>query len=116
LKTSKEKFLKLGLGIVIMIISGIFITLSTIEINYQQTIIEEQKQIINENRHWAEKIPFWEVTGALSEDIIEGEKNYYDAITKYTTPLQAKNLAILFIIILSIFIVIVVGLISVKLL
>lgn len=115
LKDIKKKTLVLGYTIFIMIISGIFIILSSIQINYQQSILEEQKQIINENRQWAEKITFWEVTGALGEDIIEGEKNYYDALSKYSAALQIQNLAILLIIILSLLIVIMVGVLIVKL-
>ena len=115
MKDTKTKTLLLGFTITIMTISGIFIILGSIQINYQQSIIEEQKQIINENRQWAEKITFWEVTGALGEDIIEGEKNYYEALSKYSAALQAQNVIILLIIILSLIIVITVGVLIVKL-
>ncbi len=111
----EKKFLFLGLGLTIIIISGVFIILSAFQINYQQTIIEEQKQIMDENRQWAEKITFWEVTGGLGEDIIEGEKIYYDALAKYSTAVQVQTLTILFIIMLSIMIITTVGSLIIKL-
>jgi len=111
----ERKSLLLGLGFTIIIISGVFIILSAFQINYQQTIIEEQKQIMDENRHWAEKITFWEVTGGLGEDIIEGEKIYYDALAKYSAAVQVQTLIILFIIMLSIMIITTVGSLIIKL-
>ncbi len=105
----ERKFFFLGLGITVIFISGIFIILSTFQINYQQTVIEEQKHIMDENRQWAEKITFWEVTGGLGEDIIEGEKIYYDALVKYSAALQTQNLAIFLIIMLSIIIITTIG-------
>lgn len=114
MKETKRKTLFLGFGVVIIIISGIFIILSSFEVNYQQVILEEQKQIIDENRQWAEKITFWEVTGGLGEDIIEGEKIYYEALAKYSAALQAQTIAIFFIIVLSIIIILTVGILIVK--
>lgn len=113
-KIDRKLFL-LGLGFTIIIISGVFIILSAFQINYQQTIIEEQKQIMDDNRQWAEKITFWEVTGGLGEDIIEGEKIYYDALAKYSTAVQVQTLTILFIIMLSIMIITTVGSLIIKL-
>jgi len=115
LKETKRKTLFLGFGVVIIIISGIFIILSSFEVNYQQVILEEQKQIIDENRQWAEKITFWEVTGGLGEEIIEGEKMYYEALSNYSAALQAQTIAILFIIMLSIIILVTAGTLVIKL-
>lgn len=109
MKVIKRKIRLLGLGITIIIISGVLIALSSFVVGYQQTIMEKQKQIMDENRHWLEKITFWEVTGGLGENIIEGEKIYYDAQAKYSTALQTQALAILFIIMLSIIIVATIG-------
>lgn len=103
------------LGFLIIVISGIFIILSAIQVNYQQQIMEDQKLIMDENRHWAEKITFWEVTGGLGEDIIEGEKMYYDALASYSAALQAQTIAIFFIIMLSIIIVTTTGRLIIKL-
>ncbi|MFW9820346.1 MAG: hypothetical protein ACFFE5_12115 [Candidatus Thorarchaeota archaeon] len=100
----ERKSIILGLELTLIAISGIFITLSSMQIIIQQSIIEEQKNIIDENRQWAEKITFWEVTGGLGEEIIEGEKLYYEALAKYSSALQAQNLAI-FLIILFILII-----------
>ena len=75
----------------------------------------EQKQIIDENRQWVEKITFWEVTGGLGQNIIEGEKLYYDALTKYSAALQAQILAIFLIILFSITIAIIGGFLYLKL-
>jgi len=115
MKKIESKLPLLGLIFMIVIISGVFIILSVFQINYQQTIIEEQKHIIDENRQWAEKITFWEVTGGLGEDIIEGEKNYYDALAKYSAAVQTQNLAIFIIIMLSITTVIIIGSLIIKL-
>ncbi|MFX0002636.1 MAG: hypothetical protein ACFE9C_15645 [Candidatus Hodarchaeota archaeon] len=104
-----EKKLILGLGLILIVISCCFIVLSALQINYQQMIIDEQKEIMDENRQWAEKITFWEVTGGLGDDIIEGEKIYYDALAKYSAAIQAQNLAIFFIIMLCIVIITTVG-------
>lgn len=71
--------------------------------------MDGQKEIMDENRQQAEKITFWEVTGGLGEDIIEGEKMYYDALDKYSAALQTQTIAILLIIMLSIIIVATVG-------
>lgn len=114
MKEPKRKNLFLGFGVLIIIFSGIFIILSIFQVNYQQTILDKQKQIIDENRHWAEKITFWEVTGGLGEDIIEGEKIYYDALSRYSTALQAQTIAILFIIVLSIIMFLSLGFLIVK--
>ena len=110
----KRKTRHLGLGITIIIISGFLIALSSFVVSYQQIIMEEQKQIMDENRHWVEKITFWEVTGGLGENIIEGEKIYYEALAKYSAALQTQALAILFIIVLSIIIAAVVGFLIIK--
>ncbi|MFW9988734.1 MAG: hypothetical protein ACFFC3_08780 [Candidatus Odinarchaeota archaeon] len=75
----------------------------------------EQKKIIDENRQWVEKVTFWEVTGGLGKNIIEGEKLYYDALAKYSTALQAQILAIFLIIMLSIIIAFIVGFLFLKL-
>jgi hypothetical protein len=99
----------LGISITIIAISGLFITLSSIQIITQQSIIEEQKNIIDENRQWAEKITFWEVTGGLGEEIIEGEKLYYEALEKYSAALQAQSLAIFLIVLLSLIILTTIG-------
>jgi len=115
MKELKSKTIYLGLGFAVIIISGVFIILSSFEVRYQQTIMDEQKQIMDENRLWVEKIPFWEVTGGLSEQIIEGERLYYEALTKYSAALQAQALAILFIIVLSIIIVATIGRLIIKL-
>lgn len=115
MKKIERKLLLFGLVFTIVTISGFFIILSAFQVNYQQTIIEEQKNIMDENRQWAEKITFWEVTGGLGDDIIEGEKNYYDALEKYSAAVQAQNLAIFFIIMLSITIIIIVGSLIIKL-
>ena len=69
---------------------------------------------MDENRHWAEKITFWEVTGGLGEDIIEWEKMYYDAFAKYSAALQAQTIAIFFIIMLSVIIVAIAGSLIIK--
>ncbi|MDX1797511.1 MAG: hypothetical protein R3255_02570 [Candidatus Lokiarchaeia archaeon] len=112
--TLRRKSILLGISITIITISGIFTILSSFQIITQQSIIEEQKTIIDENRHWAEKITFWEVTGGLGEDIIEGEKLYYEALAKYSAAVQAQNLAIFAIIIFSIIILITIGSLIIK--
>ncbi len=114
MRKNKSKLFVLGLGFMIIVISGILIIFSASQINYQQTIIDEQKQVMDENRQWAEKITFWEVTGGLGDEIIEGEKIYYDALTKYSAASQAQNLAIFFIIMLSIIIITTVGSLVIK--
>lgn len=114
MKELKSKTIYLGLGFAVIAISGVFITLSSFEVSYKQTVMDEQKQIMDDNRHWVEKIPFWEVTGGLSEQIIEGERLYYEALTKYSAALQAQALAILFIIVLSIIIVATIGRLIIK--
>jgi ABC-type uncharacterized transport system fused permease/ATPase subunit len=114
MRKTERKVLLLGLGFSIIIISGIFIMINALQINYQQAIIDEQKEVMNENRQWAEKITFWEVTGGLGDDIIEGEKIYYDALAKYSAAIQAQSLAIFFIIMLSIIIVTIVGSLVIK--
>ena len=110
----RRKSILLGISITIITISGIFTILSSFQIITQQSIIEEQKTIIDENRQWAEKITFWEVTGGLGEDIIEGEKLYYEALAKYSAAVQAQNLAIFAIIIFSIIILITIGSLIIK--
>ncbi len=114
MKEISRKPLSLGFGILIIIIFGVFIVFCSFEINHQKVIMAEQKQIIDDNRQWVEKITFWEVTGALGENIIEGEKLYYEALTKYSTALQAQILAIFIIIMLSIIIVIIGGVLFLK--
>ncbi|MFX0040895.1 MAG: hypothetical protein ACFFCY_01395 [Promethearchaeota archaeon] len=114
MRKTQRKLLLLGLGFSIIIISGIFIIINALQINYQQAIIDEQKEVMNENRQWAEKITFWEVTGGLGDDIIEGEKIYYDALAKYSAAIQTQSLAIFFIIMLSIIIVTTVGSLVIK--
>jgi len=111
----ERRSILLGLGLTIIAISGVFIILKAFQINYQQTIIDEQKQIMDDNRQWAEKITFWEVTGGLGEDIIEGEKIYYEALAKYSLAVQTQNLAVFFIIILSSIIVTTIGSLVIKL-
>ncbi len=110
----ERKSIILGFGLTLIAISGILITLSSKQIIFQKSIIEEQKSIIDENRQWAEKITFWEVTGGLGEEIIEGEKLYYEALAKYSAALQAQNLAIFLIIMLSIAIMAIMGSIIIK--
>lgn len=112
-KFERKSFL-FGISIIIIAISGLLITLSSIHIITQQSIIEEQKDIIDENRQWAEKITFWEVTGGLGEEIIEGEKLYYEALAKYSTALQAQNLAIFLIVILTLIILTTIGSLIIK--
>jgi ABC-type uncharacterized transport system fused permease/ATPase subunit len=102
------------LGFLIIAISGVLIGLSSFVVSYQQTVMEEQKQIMDENRHWLEKITFWEVTGGLGENIIEGEKLYYDALEKYSEALQAQTLAIFFIILLSTIVIAMVGFLIIR--
>ena len=114
MRNIKRKTLYLSFGILLIISSGVFIILASVQVVSQQAIIDEQKEIIDENRQWAEKITFWEVTGGLGEDIIEGEKDYYDALAKYSAALQTQTIAIFFIIVLSIIIVIIVGVVIVK--
>jgi len=116
MKEIRKKTLILGLGFLIIFTAGILIILNLFEINNKQIIIDNQKDIMNENRQWAEKITFWEVTGGLGEDIIEGEKMYYDALAKYSAALQAQTVAILYIILLSMIVVIAGGNLIVKLL
>jgi len=116
MKEIRKKPLILGLCFLIIFTAGILVILSLFEINNKQIIIDNQKDIMNENRQWAEKITFWEVTGGLGEDIIEGEKMYYEALAKYSAALQAQTIAILFIIILSMIVVIAGGSLIVKLL
>lgn len=82
--------------------------------NHQKAIMTEQKQILDENRQWVEKITFWEVTGGLGQNIIEGEKLYYEALAKYSAALQAQILAIFLIIVLSIIIAIIGGFLFLK--
>ena len=110
----KRKPLILGFGILIIILSGGFIILSSFEVINQRAIMEEQKQIMDENRQWVEKITFWEVTGGLGQNIIEGEKLYYEALAKYSAALQAQILAILLIIMLSIIIALIGGFLFLK--
>jgi hypothetical protein len=110
----QRKFLIFGLGFMIIVISGVFIIFSYFEISEQQIIMNEQQNIMDENRQWAEKITFWEVTGGLGDDIIEGEKIYYDALAKYSAAVQAQNLAIFFIIVLCIIIITTVGSLIIK--
>ncbi|MFX0007227.1 MAG: hypothetical protein ACFFA7_15220 [Promethearchaeota archaeon] len=110
----RRKSILLGISITIIIISGLFTILSSFQIIAQQSIIEEQKTIIDENRQWAEKITFWEVTGGLGEEIIEGEKLYYEALAKYSAAVQAQNLAIFAIILFSIIILITIGNLIIK--
>ena len=102
------------LGFLIIAISGVLIGVSSFIASYQQTVMEEQKQIMDENRHWLEKITFWEVTGGLGENIIEGEKIYYEAQAKYSVALQAQVLAIFFIIVLIIIIVAMTGFLIIR--
>ncbi|MFW9969350.1 MAG: hypothetical protein ACFFDF_04055 [Candidatus Odinarchaeota archaeon] len=109
MRNKKNKIVLLGLGSLIIAFSGVFIALNAFQINFQQKVIDEQIGIMDENRQWAEKITFWEVTGGLGDDIIEGEKAYYDALEKYSVALQTQNLAIFLIIMLSIIIVITIG-------
>lgn len=115
MKEIRKKPIILGIGFFIFITSGVFIILNVFQVNVQQTIMDEQKRIMDENRQWAEKITFWEVTGGLGEDIIEGEKMYYDALAKYSAALQAQTIAIFFIIMLSIITVTVAGSLIIKL-
>jgi ABC-type uncharacterized transport system fused permease/ATPase subunit len=115
MKEIRKKPILLGLGFFIIIISGVFIILNFFQVNFQQTIMDEQKQIMDENRQWAEKITFWEVTGGLGEDIIEGEKMYYDALAKYSAALQAQTISIFFIIMLSVITVAIAGSLIIKL-
>lgn len=96
-------------------ISGSLIILFSFEVHKQKEIMAEQKKIIDENRQWVEKVTFWEVTGGLGKNIIEGEKLYYDALAKYSTALQAQILAIFLIIMLSIIIAFIVGFLFLKL-
>lgn len=110
----KRKPLFLGFGIFIIIISGVFIILSLFEVNNQRAIMEEQKQIMDENRQWVERITFWEVTGGLGQNIIESEKLYNEALAKYSAALQAQILAIFLIIMLSIIIAITGGFLFLK--
>lgn len=110
----ERKPLFLGFGILIIIISGVFIILNLFEMNHQKAIMTEQKQILDENRQWVEKITFWEVTGGLGQNIIEGEKLYYEALAKYSAALQAQILAIFLIIVLSIIIAIIGGFLFLK--
>ena len=110
----KSKPLFLGFGILIIIISGGIIILSSFEVNKQREIMAEQKKIIDENRQWVERITFWEVTGGLGQNIIEGEKLYYEALAKYSAALQAQILAIFLVILLSIVIVIIGGFLFIK--
>jgi hypothetical protein len=114
MRNLRRKSVLFGISITIIFISGLFITLSSIQIITQQSIIEKQKIIIDENRPWAEKITFWEVTGGLGEEIIEGEKLYYEALAKYFAAVQAQNLAIFTIIIFSIIILITIGNLIIK--
>ncbi len=114
MKEIRKNPIFLALSLVIIFIAGILIILSLYEINNTQTIIDNQREIIDENRQWAEKITFWEVTGGLGEDIIEGEKVYYEALAKYSAALQAQSIAKFFIIILSIIIILTVGILIVK--
>ena len=114
MKEIKRKPLVLGFGIGIIIVSGVFVILSAFEVSHQKAIMQEQKQIIDENRQWVEKITFWEVTGGLGQNIIEGEKLYYEALAKYSAALQAQILAILLIIMLSIIMVIIGGFLFLK--
>jgi hypothetical protein len=114
-KFESKSFL-FGIGVTLIAISGLVITLSSFQIISQQSIIEEQKNIIDENRQWAEKITFWEVTGGLGEEIIEGEKLYYEALTKYFTAVKAQNFAIFLIIMFSLIILTTIGSLIMKIL
>ena len=109
MRNNKKKQLLLGLGFLIIAFSGVIIIINAYQINCHQIIIDEQKEILDENRQWAEKITFWEVTGGLGEDIIEGEKNFYEALSIYSAAVQAQNLAIFFIIMLCVIIITTVG-------
>ncbi|MFX0034009.1 MAG: hypothetical protein ACFE9I_00035 [Candidatus Hermodarchaeota archaeon] len=110
----KHNKIMLGLGIFIIIISGILIILFSIVVIYQQTIMNEQRQIMDENRQWVEKIPFYEVTGGLGDQIIEGEKIYNEALAKYSAALQTQILAILLLILLSITLITTIGFLIIK--
>ncbi|MFX0022964.1 MAG: hypothetical protein ACFE9S_11620 [Candidatus Hermodarchaeota archaeon] len=114
MRNLRRKSIVFGICLAIITISGLFITLNAFQIINQQAIIEEQKIIIDENRQWAEKITFWEVTGGLGEEIIEGEKLYYDALAKYSTALQAQYLAVFLIILLSLIILTTIGSLIIK--
>ena len=105
----RRKSIKLGIGLIIIAISGILITLNSMQIILQQSIIDEQKNLIDEYRPWAEKITFWEVTGGLGEEIIEGEKLYYEALAKYSAALQAQYFATFLIIMFSLLILTTIG-------
>lgn len=115
MKEKKVRAPSIYLGIMIIIFSSALIILFSFEVNKQKEIIAKQKQIIDENRQWVEKITFWEVTGGLGQNIIEGEKLYYDALAKYSIALQAQILAIVLIILLSIIIVFIGGFLFLKL-
>ncbi len=114
MKEKKVRVLNIYLGIILIILSGSLIILFSFEVNKQKEIMAEQKQIIDENRQWVEKITFWEVTGGLGKNIIEGEKLYYEALAKYSTALQAQILAIFLIILLSIIITFIGGFLYLK--
>lgn len=98
MEESRRRSIYFGLSFGIIIISGIFMGLNIFQIIFQSDVMEEQKQILDENRHWVEKITFWEVTGGLGENIIEGESLYYEALAKFSAALQAQILAIVLII------------------
>ncbi|MFX1502724.1 MAG: hypothetical protein ACFFDH_17315 [Promethearchaeota archaeon] len=109
MREKKQNLPILGIGIMIIIISGVFIFICSFESFKQKEIMAEQKNIINENRKWVEKITFWEVTGGLGQDIIEGEKLYYEALAKYSAALQLQILLVFIIVLLSITIAIISG-------
>ena len=96
----KKRSIFIGLGIVLITGSIPFIVFSFIEINYQQTILEEQLKIMDENRKYMDNIGDWEVVGGSEEDILEGIDAYYSAVSKYQEAVLRQAIVISLIIFL----------------
>jgi len=90
------------LGMIFFCIFGVLIVFCVIQINNQHTIIQTQKEKIEENRKYIENIGNWEVVGGSEEDILEGIDHYYNALSKYHETVQLR--AITFSLIIFLFI------------